>query len=1108
VTTPRRELNPEQRAIVEAPLGCPLKVVAGAGTGKTETLKSRFVYLVTALGMDAARVLAVTFTNKAAAEMRERIEAALRDAGQDPPPDLYIHTFHSLCARLLHDHCYEAQLPPDHTLLDEIGQQERLDGFFDRVLAGEFERVADLAMANILSVGVDDLGVVRETVKSAIGMAKTHGLRPAELRDRLLDQSARFFASLPTAEEVLGLTGRQDIPGLVVSRLKQSGFDVGLPADRAVLNSVQKIYYADLRGKGRPHDDTDQVAGTQADCERVMARLCAAAYAQYQRELHGAGMLDFDDLILRTVGLLRRNDRVRRHYRDLFEYVLVDEFQDTSPVQMDLIRLLARSEPCTLDCARPGGCDGRRLTNVLVVGDRKQSIYAFRNARRDNIDLLIPCDDEAVRRSLVRNYRSGPAIIDLANGVAADVEPGDPPLITESAVDALVLRGPDFGAIEDKKVPVAEARAAESTYIAEGIQSLVRGEEGPGDIGYGDIAVLVRTGKGFAALKDAFDERSIPYVSLGGLGFFEEPMVRDVLGLLHVIENPFDSLSLARVLLRPPYLLTDRQLYLVGSEPGVVLDDEEAAGRRSRPLFDTLADVVLSSDGGGRSPEERAELPLGKLRDLAGRVIELRARRHAMTAREAFEAVVDRDVFLQGRLASELATWPRSRLLFERVLDQLEAVDERRLRDLTDRLSYYERGGGSDLPAPDDETVGDAVRVLTIHRAKGLEFRVVFLPVQRMRSRGDRYWRIDPKWGLIPGKILGRESVKRVLYKALAPRQDEDAAEERRLHYVAVTRPREMLITTSSAEEHPYGGYFERAEREESCPLPAEPARGDPIPVHAPLPRRVLQREVELPAPRVLTASFTALSELAECPVRYFIRRRWGLDMPTDDDTVEDGGSAIGRAFHTAVARHYLGPVEPRARRQMLRAELDAAGGLMARDLPRLTALFDAFLGSEWAALKPPADHVERPFRWFTASPSGTYVALSGYIDLIHEDGHGVHVLDLKTHRELTPEKAEQQYALQLHIYEEALKSEGFATPAACSLLHVTEAGVTLLPMSDAGSAPTRDRLSGLLEQLVEVSAMRRIPSRPESAPCDRCTFGTLCPYSDPSPSPPGRGPG
>src|SRR3990172_10575257 len=121
----------------------------------------------------------------------------------------------------------------------------------------------------------------------------------------------------------------------------------------------------------------------------------------------------------------------------------------------------------------------------------------------------------------------------------------------------------------------------------------------------------------------------------------------------------------------------------------------------------------------------------------------------------------------------ELGAWPRSRAIFERVLDQLEAAGERRLRDLTDRLAYYERDNGSSLPAPDDEIVGDAVRVLTIHRAKGLEFRVVFLPASKAYPRGDRHWRIDPTWGLIPGKIWGRDSAKRVLHKALSSRADE-----------------------------------------------------------------------------------------------------------------------------------------------------------------------------------------------------------------------------------------------------------------------------------------------------------------------------------------------
>ncbi len=1072
-----KTLNPEQRAIVEAPLGVPLKVVAGAGTGKTETLKSRFLHLVERHGIAPDRILTVTFTDRAAAEMRQRIEGGLGTASSaEAAPALYIHTFHSLCARILRDHCYEASLPPDHAVLDELQSAERLERLLQRLLGGELESDEDLSLARLLDLGVRDLNGVGKTIRSAIKKAKSHGWTPDEFRDRMLAACDRFWQALPSPDNP---PAPDDVfeevrNGLCRAGLSRTGPDAG---DKG--NEVRKLYH----GTASPPITSEALRERferEARSERTAVRLCAAAYRVYQAGLEEQGLLDFDDQILRTVRLLSENDDLRQEYRARFEYVLVDEFQDTSPVQMELIRLLARPEPCATPCERRSTCGGLRLTNVMIVGDKKQSIYAFRNARKENLDDLIPCTGRDVVHELTRNYRSGPAVIQVANIVARAVEPADPDLICEVSHDAIVVRGPDFPS--GGGISAEAARDAESAYIAERIRALVDG----GEFAYGDIAVLVRGKTRFPSLKRAFDARRIPYVSLGGLGFFSEPLVRDALATLRLISDPCDDLSLIRLLTRPPVGLTDRQLFLLHAwEPRE--QAEEGVPRPALPLILRLRECLETV--GPCEPELAPCLPA--VRELLARLGDWAPLRHTAPARELLEGVIGCPAFLQGRSPAELVGWPTCQRILEGVLAEAEEAGDDDLQGFLRRIHLYEGLGEVDVPSP-DPAEPEAVRVLTAHKAKGLEFPVVFLPTAAAGNSERDAWTFDDAWGLVPSRIWGSTSLKGLLFRRLSPRSEAEEEEERRLFYVGVTRARQRLFLSSTkTENHPYAELIQALadlRNETDLVLPESPRRGEALRIPAPAGRPLPLEPTEPAVPRVVRTSFTQLDTMLACPVRFIIQHVWGL--PELGDALGPGGQAAGSAFHHLVADFLRQPFPSAQDDAALRRALADLGIEGGTAMEALISRWQSFRQSRWATLRPDPADIERRIEWIQTTPQGCRAIVTGFIDLVHRSNGAVEVVDFKTHRDLT-EADRQRYAVQLSLYAWALSAELGAAEIGRRLVWVRESGVEEFETPPVDEAA----LVSLLEQRVEMERMRELPPKPDDAPCDWCTASAMCPY-------------
>lgn len=604
-------LNPQQREAVLAAEG-PVLILAGAGSGKTRVITHRIAHLVKERGVGPGRLLAVTFTNKAAGEMRSRVERLL----EGTTVTSWISTFHALCVRLLRREAAAASLPHDFLIYDDD----------------------------------DQLAAVREAMRD------------------------------------LNLSEKLHPPRRLLSRIS------------AAKNLRRETVVA----------DDDEGAGLT---ERVAAR--------YGLILQRAGALDFDDLLLRAVALLQDNPAVCESYQQRFQYVLVDEYQDTNRTQYDLMRLLA---------------GGHR--NLTVVGDEDQSIYSWRGADIRNI-LDFEADFPGARvLRLEENYRSTQAILDAASGLVAHNR---------------ARKGKTLRAVKDAGAPVRLHRAGDEFQEAAFVVEKIAAARGRG----GRAAVLFRTNAQSRLFEESLLRMGIPYLVVGGVGFYQRKEVRDVLAYLRLIQNPRDHLALRRVINVPAR----------GIGQKTVEEIEKASAERGSTLWEGLG-VVVDED---RLPA-RATLPLTRFREL---IEGLRAEAAGLGLRALIERTLAQTGYAAA-LAQEDSQESQDRL--ENLAELLSAAADYETRESVPTLAgFLDR---TSLLADADQVKDDApVILMTLHSAKGLEFDSVFL--------------VGMEEGLVPHT--------RSLQSPAA------LEEERRLIYVGMTRAMDQLFLTWAQSRQVFG---------------------------------------------------------------------------------------------------------------------------------------------------------------------------------------------------------------------------------------------------------------------------------------------------------------
>ncbi|MFF7766500.1 DNA helicase PcrA [Streptomyces massasporeus] len=633
-------LNDNQRAAV-VHSGSPLLIVAGAGSGKTRVLTHRIAHLLAERDVHPGQILAITFTNKAAGEMKERVEQLVGPRANA----MWVMTFHSACVRILRRESKKLGFTSSFSIYD----------------AADSKRLMALVCRDL------DLDPKRFPPKS-------FSAKISNLKNELIDEED--FAAQAT-----------------------DGFEKTL----------------------------------------------AQAYAMYQSRLREANALDFDDLIMTTVNLLRAFPDVAEHYRRRFRHVLVDEYQDTNHAQYALVRELVGTSEHPVDVPPEAEVPPAEL---CVVGDADQSIYAFRGATIRNILQFEEDYPDATTILLEQNYRSTQTILSAANAVIERNESRRPKNLWTNAGTGAQITG-----------YVADTEHDEAQFVAEEIDRLTDA----GDAKAGDVAVFYRTNAQSRVFEEIFIRVGLPYKVVGGVRFYERKEVRDVLAYLRVLANPEDSVPLRRILNVPKRGIGDRAEAMIDalsqrekiSFPQALKRVDEAYGMAARSTnavkrFNTLMEDLRTIVESGAGPAT------------------------------VLEAVLERTGYLAELQAS---TDPQDETRIEN-LQELAAVamefEQERGEDeqasLSDFLEQVALVADSDQ-IPDEEDGDGVITLMTLHTAKGLEFPVVFLT--------------GMEDGVFPHmRALG---------------QTKELEEERRLAYVGITRARERLYLTRSTLRSAWG---------------------------------------------------------------------------------------------------------------------------------------------------------------------------------------------------------------------------------------------------------------------------------------------------------------
>jgi len=841
-------LSDDQRRAVER-IGQDVCVVAGPGSGKTRVLTERFAWLVETHGVEPDAILAITFTEKAANEIKSRLiqRFAGRPQSRETRESIeraWVSTIHGFCARVLQENAIRAGLPPDFKVLDQAAadrlEREAAEATLDAMYREQPERMRRLLEALDLSTQDDgrqpDLAESLVTVYESMRSSGIGEIPAAVLTPDCLDVARELAESLVTGPMPRGTDGPR-LREWAVQFLAQPNLETLAKFDFNLNNVGRNAAASRLKNEILPNLQAQWVGEWNADLRDLLCTAIARIEATYRTKKRQESAVDFADLEEFTVALLESDEAVQLEVSGRFEHVLMDELQDTNRLQWRLINLLR--------------------TSFFGVGDINQSIYGFRYA---DPEVFAEYRDElrssgAEIDELKENHRSRAeilatvsAMLDGQTGIEArpleahaNFEP------VGVAVERLVGRGEE----------ATDAANAEADLVAGRIRQFVDS----GEFCYRDIAVLVRTLSSTAPFERAFDRLNIPFLLTGGRTFLEARETRDLLALLAALVNPLDEIPLIGVLRGPLVGLSDHQIFQMTRE-GWREEFERRFGR-------------IREHAGFIAPDRLIAMALDQCSYTTG--LSDRAR-----------ANVEK---LLAWLRREFRDHPRP---LAELLEDLEAL----------------RWTQSVAEAPPPEA-GDVVRVMTIHAAKGLEFPVVFVSaLHRGPDRRKPVIAVSRETGLgvkWRHPITG-EGCSDSAHSELMRQIDlKEKAEENRLLYVAMTRAQDRLIL-SHAESKRSSSWRKLAESviPESA-APPESSAGEFA--AAILTEEVLDPPVVL-GQYDSAVAVTSVAMFQACPRRYYLSRYLGLEPVADRPGT--GAIELGLNVHSALAGEVIESAEAR----------------------------------------------------------------------------------------------------------------------------------------------------------------------------------------------------
>jgi len=942
----------------------PLLIIAGAGTGKTTVITRRIAYLIATRRARPSEILALTFTDKAAVEMEERVDTLVPYGYAD----VQLSTFHAFGDRLIKENALELGLTPDFRVL-------------------------------------------------------TRAEQVIFLRDHLFEFPLEHYRPLGDPTRHL-----QAILGQI-SRLK----DEDVSPDEYLAHAEMLLATAD-----------SEEARLEAQQHQELAR----TYALYQTLMARRGQVDFGDQIVLSLRLLRTRAHVLKRYQGRFKYILVDEFQDTNYAQFELVKLLAA-----------------RHRNIAVVGDDDQAIFRFRGASMSNILDFDRTYPDARKVVLQENRRSPQAILDAAYRLIRYNNP-DRLEVAQQIDKRLIARAPD-GGLRVGKVPeylAFDTVSSESDQVA----AIIADEHSRGRP-YRDFAILVRANNDADPFQRALSLRGIPWTFSGNAGLYGRPEVRLLIAFLRSVAHPDDSISV--------HYLASSDIYQV---PIVDLTKcATHADRRHRWLFDVLrerpAELALTEEGGAAIARLLADLQ---------RYMELA--RETPTGELLYQFLVDSGLMTRyAKAPPELEQEVQNvSKFFKRVKEASHVLKYDNVREFVNHLDALIEAG--DDPAVVEADVDTpAVHVLTVHKAKGLEWPVVFLVncVQNKFPSTHRSEPIEMPTGLI---------------KDTLPTGDFHLQEERRLFYVGMTRAKETLYLTSAENLGDRPGQRSWKVSQfvlEALDLPKDAARApraraiEELRRHGPTPEWTGEGLPVMPDDEPLAVSHNQVDDYETCPLKYHYIHILRIPLRQHHSAVY--GSALHKAVEFYLRRRVAGNFT--SLEDFLRSFEDAwrNEGFLTREheeqrrMAGVQALTRFYHEEEASGTRPSA--IEQEFG-FELGPT----KVRGRLDRVDQTPEGSVIIDYKSSDVTEQKKADQRAkeSLQLKIYALAWKEMTGRLPVAVELRFLESGLVGRYRPTEADLAEAREAIETAARGIRE----RRFDPTPGYQTCRYCPYNQICP--------------
>ena len=761
----RPPLSPPQLAAVEAPSG--VFVDAGAGSGKTTVLVERYLRSITERNHLPSQVLAVTFTRRAAGELRERIRARLRGEGRADLIPLveggWIGTIHATCQRILMEFADQADVPPGLRVADNVETVLLRESAFDRALAALLHDLGDDGLRLVSAYGPERL---REIATTLLLGARLRGRTPtAPTGGGSHDELAACVTALRTRASEVAVEGKD---GPTVFKRRQAASELlallaGAPEpfDLADLKEFKlgDAEYKELIGETELVA-RDLLAAEVAETLQVLIDRYAEEYARAKRE---AGAVDNEDLQLKVRVLLEQHPDVRATLQERFRELLIDEFQDTDTLQESILRMLRGPE-----------------TPLLAVGDEQQAIYGFRGAE---VEVFRGERERAGREDSItvvelhENRRSVSPVLAAINAIfARESRFAHHPLIPVRTAEGIA--DPAVELLVGVGEKTEGGRHVEASLVARRLRELV-----DGGYQYKDIALVFRAGSNAELFERALRAEGLPTVSSTGRGFLQRQPVADILAMLRVLWNRFDDHALLTCLASPMAGVSNDGLALMRQavewEFAIALDDLGGVGLRD----DDLARAVTLRDA------------IARLRPLAGR-LGLADLISAIVAETRYDLAMLVEEDGAGRLAN-----------IEKLRRVAHAYESARGADLAGFVTAVESGRlDSELKIEGviSSETDDAVRLMTVHQAKGLEFPIVVVPDMALKPPNTSPAALVPAVGepaaVVPA-ATGNRCPTRALEAAIAADNEARELEGHRVAYVACTRAENHLILSGARGE-------------------------------------------------------------------------------------------------------------------------------------------------------------------------------------------------------------------------------------------------------------------------------------------------------------------